>query len=78
MGGYGGWGALPWFGGLGMVIGMGLWVVVLLAVMWAAIRLFPGRPAGKQDTPLEILKTRYARGEITAEEFQQAKQNLAS
>lgn len=77
MGGYGGWGVMPWFGGLGMVIGMALWVVILVAVIWAAIRLFPGRAASAQETPLEILKKRYARGEISAAEFQQARQDLA-
>lgn len=60
-----------------MVIGMALWVVLLFAVFWAAIRLFPSRSAGDQDTALEILRRRYARGEINAEEFQRAKQNIA-
>lgn len=36
--------------------------------------LFPGTP----DTPFEILKKRYARGEITREEFFTMKQDLAS
>ncbi len=77
MGGFGGWGVMPWFGGVGMVVGMVLWVAVLFLVIWAAMRLFPTRAAGEQETALEILKRRYARGEITAAEFQQAKQDLA-
>ncbi len=60
-----------------MVVGMVLWVAVLFLVIWAAMRLFPARAAGEQETALEILKRRYARGEITAAEFQQAKQDLA-
>ncbi len=77
MGGFGGWGLMPWFGGLGMVVGMVLWVALLFAVIWAAIRLFPGRGGSGHEAALEILKKRYARGEISAAEFQQARQNIA-
>ena len=77
--GYGGWG---WglMGGLGwlwMVVPLLFWVGVVFLVVWGAARLFPGRQESVQDTPLEILKRRYAAGEITAAEYQQAKQDLA-
>lgn len=35
-------------------------------------------PAQSSQTPLEILKARYARGEITREEFDQTRQDLES
>jgi putative membrane protein len=77
--GYGGWG---WglAGGIGwlwMLFPMLFWVGVVFLVIWAAIRLFPGRQESVHDTPLDILKRRYAAGEITAAEYQQAKQDLA-
>ncbi len=36
------------------------------------------KPPESGQTPLEILKTRYARGEITREEYEQARQALGA
>ncbi len=77
--GYGGWG---WglMGGLGwlwMLVPLLFWVGIVFLVVWGATRLFPGRHEAVQDTALEILNRRYAAGEITAAEYQQAKQDLA-
>ncbi len=36
------------------------------------------RPAQNSQTPLEILKARYVRGEITREEYEQVRQDLES
>jgi len=77
--GYGGWG---WglMGGLGwvwMLLPMLFWVGVVLLVVWAAVRLFPARREPVEDTALEILKRRYANGEITAAEYRQAKEDLS-
>lgn len=80
IGHYGGWemglgGWLWMIGGLALVIG----VVVL--IVWAATNVGRradnvGRPA--EQSPLDILRVRYARGEISAEEFEQAKRVVAS
>ena len=35
-------------------------------------------PSGSRDDPLRILKERYARGEITREEFEQMKRDIES
>ena len=71
--GSGGW--LWMLGGLALVIG----VVVL--IVWA-VRNAGSRAddAGRrtEKTPLDILRERYARGEIAAEEFEQAKRILRS
>lgn len=72
--GEGGWG---WgMGGLLMVL---LWIVIIVAVVWAVKSLVGGRTgnAGPRSvTPLEILKARYARGEIDKDEFEQKKRDL--
>jgi len=75
--GYGGWGLLGGYGWLGMVVQLLLWVGIVFLVVWGAGRLFPGRQETVHETALDILKRRYASGEITAAEYQQARQDLA-
>ncbi len=76
------WSQAPWFWGIGMILGMALfflfWVLVLvgivLLVRWLWIQ---GRPPTRgEDSPLDILKRRYARGEITREEFESIRRDL--
>ena len=63
-------------------MGMGGWF--LMAFLWAAtiagaLLLFRSvGTAGKdeQSTPLDILKARYARGEITREEFDRMRKDI--
>lgn len=69
--GFGGW--LWVIGGLAFVIG--LIVLIAWAMMNAGHRADDSiRPTEK--TPLAILRERYARGEITADEFEQANRIL--
>ncbi len=57
-----------------------LMVIVALVVLWlgrrgnTAIRM----GAAPRETPLDILKARYARGEITLEQFEQMRKDLES
>ena len=66
------------FGWLGMII---FWIVVIffiaLVVKWLLQqgRAKPRGPA-QGESALEILKKRYARGEINKEEFEQMKKDL--
>jgi len=71
--GYGGYG---WMGGLGMGLGMVLWIVVVGLIIWAGISLLNRPTQRREDSALEILKLRYARGEISQAEFEQARQDL--
>ncbi|MCB0588047.1 MAG: SHOCT domain-containing protein [Phaeodactylibacter sp.] len=61
---------------------MFLWVIVLIIVIagaWSFTRrrknnpLYPGK---QEETPLEILKNRFAKGEITREEYEERKEVL--
>jgi cytochrome c oxidase cbb3-type subunit 2 len=70
----GGWG---W--GLGMMVGWLFWIAVLVLVVVAIWRLLEGRGGtsrGRDESPLEILKRRYARGEIDRDEFEAKKRDL--
>ena len=75
MGGYG-WGGGGGFGIIGMLL---WWVLIVLGIVLIAKWIFGGgwgggRTAG--DRALEILKERYARGEIDKNEFEQKKGDL--
>lgn len=48
---------------------------VVCAVKWLLSRGRP-RPAEKKETPHDILTARYARGEISREEFERMKKDL--
>lgn len=71
--GFGGWG---WGGGMGL--GMVLFWAALIAVIVFAVRFLGNDAAtrGGDKTPLQILKERYARGEIGKEEFEQKRRDL--
>jgi putative membrane protein len=64
-----------WSMGLEGWIWMGAWILVLTALVWFLVRE-PRRP--ERDEALEILRARLARGEITTEEFEHARQVLGT
>jgi len=73
MGGYGIVGALVGLLFLAVVIGASVWLVQSLA------RGASGRPAlPRSETPLDILKRRYAAGEITKEQFDTMKRDVGA
>jgi putative membrane protein len=68
----GGW---MWLGGLMMII---FWVVVILLIVWL-VRRSSGHSMGMthNSDALSIAKMRYAKGEISQEEFEKIKKNLS-
>jgi uncharacterized membrane protein len=62
--------------GLGGWLWMILGVVLLIAVIWAVVAMIPGRGRPTADDPAQILKTRFARGEINQEQYEQAQRLL--
>lgn len=70
----GGWG----LGMIGMLLG---WVLVILGIVLLAKWIFGGRRGGGEGASsgrsLEILKERYARGEIGKEEYEQKRRDIA-
>ena len=73
------WGAhdgMGWwmmFGVIWMVI---FWGAIIALAIWAVSRLGEGERRGDMDTPLEIARRRYARGEIDREQFEQLQRDL--
>lgn len=69
-----------WWGGGGMGIGMWIFWILLIVVAVVLIRAVTGRNSDasieRHESPLEILKARYARGEINEEEFERRRREL--
>lgn len=71
------------FGWLGMVLCIFFWVAIISLIIGLirrnrvrrAAHFVPRRASGAND-PLEIAKARYAKGEITQEQFDQLKNDL--
>lgn len=68
-----GWGGM-WFGWL-------FWIIILIVVIWIVVRFAGGGqsrqlPPASHETPLDILKKRYAKGEINKEQYEQMKKDL--
>jgi Predicted membrane protein (DUF2078). len=62
-----------WSMGLESWLWMGAWIVVMVALVWLLVRE-PRRP--ERDEAMETLRARLARGEITTDEFEHARQLL--
>jgi putative membrane protein len=61
-------------GGVWMVLlWAGFLLLLVLGVKWLVRQ---GRDGGSRRTPLDIAKERYAKGEITREEFEEMKRHL--
>ena len=73
MGGYGMMAGLGWLGMLAMLL---LWGGTIALVVWGVSSLFPADNARGEAGALEILRRRYARGEISHDEYLQASATL--
>lgn len=78
MGGGGMMGGLGLFGGLiGLVFNLLILVGIVLLVVWAVKRFTSSNSSSGGQTPKEILQSRYARGEITRDQYQQMLSDLS-
>lgn len=71
-----GWSGMPWFAALALGVGIALWASVVFLVVRIAASIFSSRSLDDAETPLKVLERRYARGEISTAEFEQAKRDL--
>jgi len=68
-----GFGGMMWYGWI-------FWIIIIGIVVYLIVKLANRGSAGSNnqmnETPLDILKKRYARGEISKEEFESTKKDL--
>ncbi|MGV8893212.1 MAG: SHOCT domain-containing protein [Burkholderiaceae bacterium] len=68
--------------GFGWIFMILFWVVIIVGVIalvkWMITSSGMGRRGGGNNTALDILKERYAKGEIDEQEFQKRKRDLTS
>ena len=65
-----------WGMALGGWLWMAIWVIALLAMVWLLVS--GGRGRERAEDPLDILKARFARGEISEDEFRHARDILGT
>ncbi|MFW6080758.1 MAG: SHOCT domain-containing protein [Desulfosalsimonas sp.] len=76
-----GWGIMGWFGGIFMLV---VWVLVIVGLIFLikwlvqATKTGPGSSGSDSSGALNILRERYARGEIDKAEFEEKKKDLLS
>lgn len=70
------WGMGWWmlFGGLWLLV---FWGGIIALIVWGIKKLTERSGPGTQRHPLDIARERYARGEITREQFEQLKKDLS-
>ena len=66
---------MGWWMVFGVILMILFWGGIIALVVWGINRI-SGHGSGGSPTPLEIAKQRYARGEITKEQFEQIKKDL--
>jgi len=59
-----------WMYGYGFIV-LIFWILLIAAVIWVILKL-----VNKNDSSIEILKRRYAKGEINKKEFDKLKKDL--
>jgi putative membrane protein len=68
---------MGWFMGVGVLLTIVFWGAIIWLIVWGIRKLSGGGgPSGRQN-PLDIARERYARGEISREEFEQIKKDLS-
>ena len=66
------------FFGWGWIWMLIFWGSIIALIVWGVRRLTVDRsPLAHRSSPLDIAKERYARGEISREEFEQIKRDLS-
>ncbi len=75
------------YGGLGLFLMILFWLAIVVAAVWLLGRLFPqsagsapppsdGQRGEPRESPTDILKQRFARGELSQAEYDQMRRKL--
>jgi len=68
-----GWDGMGWW----MLFGAIFWVCIIVIIAWGIKKLSERTGAGGGSSALDIARERYAKGEISHEEFEKIKKNLS-
>jgi putative membrane protein len=73
-----GFGSMGLFGGwIGLILNLAIVIGVVVLIIWAVKRFTSGNVSQGVQTPRETLQVRYARGEITRDQYQQMLTDLS-
>lgn len=74
------WGYGCWGGGIFMMLFMVIFWAAVIFLVFYLFKRYVQQPGGAptSETPLEIARRRYAKGEISRDEFEQIKRDLQS
>lgn len=71
------WGNHGWGMGFGWPFMAIFWILIVICIVYLVRQIAGNAKGGERDeTALDILKKRYARGEINKEEFEEKKKDL--
>lgn len=68
---------LGWWWGFGGIFMILLWVGLIVLIVWGVMKMSKGGGYTSKKDALDIARERYAKGEISKEEFEQIKKDLA-
>jgi len=68
---------VSWWDVFSMAFPLLFFIVIVMLIVWGSRRYSGRSGSDKNPTPLEIAEARYARGEISREEFEQIRRDLA-
>ena len=70
-------GSMGMWMGFGWIFALLFWGALLGVIIWAVVRFTRGTTGGKSNKALDIAAERYARGDISREEFERIKKDLS-
>ena len=68
---------ISWWMGFGVIWMILFWGAVIALIVWAIKRFTGSSTSKRKNDPLDIARERYARGDITKEEFDQIRKTLS-
>ena len=67
---------MGWWTGFGVIWMVLFWGAIIALIVWAVKKLTSGSDSNRKNDALDIARERYARGDISREEFEQIKKTL--